>query len=234
MTEPASALVMSMYWFQMRHPTTQGLYNYWNFVRGERVAPARLELDPLGLDAFLRDAFILEFIEPTHYRVRIAGARVVSRLGGRLHDTNFLEWWSGNDAALIQQHLSQTVEQGQVTLLTAEGQQPGGGFLRGAAHDQLRTLEIVMLPMTHTGVGIDRILCGLGCLDDDATVPKPVTNLTLGAAQAVWPAGVRQHAQATRVNEPLPFDHGVMGSRLVQQGRRRFRVYEGGLSEAAE
>jgi len=57
----------------MRHPTSQALYAYWNEMRGERIAPQRLEIQPARIGAVLPDTFILERCDSRTFRYRLAG-----------------------------------------------------------------------------------------------------------------------------------------------------------------
>src|SRR5262245_16401234 len=60
----------------MIHPATQALYAYWNEVRGDRLAPRRLEIQPARIAEHLLDTFILERSGRSAFRFRLAGTRV--------------------------------------------------------------------------------------------------------------------------------------------------------------
>lgn len=76
----------------MRHRSIQALYAYWNTLRGNRLAPARTEIDPRGITKALGDVFLLDG-SAADFRFRLAGSRMVASLGRALTGTRFDEIW---------------------------------------------------------------------------------------------------------------------------------------------
>jgi hypothetical protein len=78
---------------EMRHRSTETLYNYFNDLRGARPAPLRSEIEPAALTAVLPDIFILEKRRDGIVTFRLAGTRVCSILGQELRGHTFAEIW---------------------------------------------------------------------------------------------------------------------------------------------
>ncbi len=214
----------------MRHQATQSLYAYWNEVRRGRLAPRRLEIQPARIGGLLVDTFILERADRTSFRFRLAGTRVASRFGMDLRAQDFLSCWSEGDRSLLEHHLAAITELGRAGLFTGEA-------LSVTGPDDGRDLqsvpfELLMLPLMHTGHSIDRLLCMLVPLEESTLATAPISGLKLLAAEAIWPNGAPKDPLVFS-DRQSPLTPHVRMARIVRQGRRQFRVYEGGLVEAA-
>ncbi|AHB49007.1 hypothetical protein W911_12295 [Hyphomicrobium nitrativorans NL23] len=209
---------------QFQHRATQALYAYWNDVRAGRRAPRRLEIQPAQLGGLLLDTFILERTDRSTYLFRLAGTRVSNWLGADLRTRNFLSCWGEADRAMLERHLAAISELGRVGVFTGEGYlsdtaAPAGS--RAAA-----SFELIVLPLMHTGHAIDRLLCLLVPLDDRAAdAHSPRRGLKLLAAEEIWPEGV---SREPFMDPPPALNPNVRMARIVRQGRRQFRVYQGG------
>ncbi len=210
----------------MRQEATRALYAYWNELRGNRIAPRRLEIQPHRISDILLDTFILERADRAGFRFRLAGTRVASRFGFDLRSQDFLSCWSEGDRSLLEHHLSAISELGRVGLFTGEA-----AFARPGAPP--RAFELLILPLLHTGQSIDRLLCLLVPLDDAAAPDARLHGLRLLAAEAVWPDGAPDEP-LTFSDRQLPLHPHVRTARIVRQGRRQFRVYEGGRIEGGQ
>jgi hypothetical protein len=214
----------------MRHPATQALYAYWNELRGERPAPRRLEIQPARIADVLLDTFILERAERAAFRFRLAGTRVTKRFGLQLRSQDFLSSWGEGDRALLEHHLTAIADLGRVGLFTGEADLLLGPEETDAAKPYL--FELLVLPLVHTGQAIDRLLCHLVPLEAlDAPRDRSIRSLRLLAAEAVWPDGAPQDPAAFSDRQP-PLGPHVRVARIVRQGRRQFRVYQGGLDDS--
>lgn len=209
---------------EMRHPATQALYAYWNEVRGDRIAPRRLEIQPARLGGLLLDTFILERSDMRTFHFRLTGTRVSQRFGMDLRALDFLDCWRLQDRPMLEHHLTAVCEHGCVGIFTAETDRIGT-----LAADAPLTFEVVVLPLIHTGSAIDRFLCALLPLDrTDRYLTSRLSTLRLVAAEVHWPDG---EPEPDRYSKEVIAAH-VRKARIVHQGRRQFRVYEGGRSEA--
>lgn len=205
----------------MRHTTTQALYAYWNEMRGDRIAPQRLEIQPARIGAILPDTFILERCDSRTFRYRLAGTRVCARFGMELRSLNFLDRWSAGDRAMLEEHLAAITETGRVGVFTGEAM---------AGMSPAATFEIVILPLVHTGNAIDRFLCAISVFEEPNWLgDEPIRKIRLEAAEALWPRGQLQKSRAMPGSQAPLLPH-VRSARIVRQDRRQFRVYDGGLS----
>lgn len=216
----------------MRHPATQALYAYWNEVRGERLAPRRLEIQPACIAEHLLDTFILERSGRSAFRFRLAGTRVAGRFGLDLNAQDFLSCWGEGDRSMLEHHLAAVADFGRVGVFTGEAivsAKLGEPIVR-----EPYEFELLVLPLVHTGQSIDRLLCHLVPLETShGPRTAPIRGLRLLAAEAVWPNGAPQD-ELTFTERQAPLQPQVRMARIVRQGRRQFRVYQGGLDGAAE
>ena len=208
----------------MRHHATQAIFSYWNELRAGRRAPRRLEIDPQRLGGLLLDSFILERTSRTSFDFRLAGTRISSWLGTDLRTRNFFALWGEADRAMLERHFAAIVELGRVGVFTGEA-----GFASGPeAAQQTATFELIVLPLMHTGQAIDRLLCLLVALDDEAPGPSGAAQaIKLLAAEEIWPDGPAEDTLGL-AGDPPALHPTVRTARIVRDGRRQFRVYQGG------
>lgn len=217
----------------MRHPATQALFVYWNEVRGTRIAPRRLEIQPARISELLLDTFILERADgASDFRFRLAGTRVAARFGLQLKADSFASSWREGDQGVLTHHLASIVDLGRVGVFTGEANLLAD---REGEDYPAYTFELIVLPLFHSGETIDRLLCHLVPLDADETFPPDaIRGLRLVAAQSVRPDGapreplVAEDSYASFSDRQTPLRPHVRTARIVRQGRRQFRVYEGG------
>jgi len=105
---------------RMKQRTIQTLYAYWSDLRGERIAPRRLEIEPSRIGSILAETFMLERVDSATYNYRLAGTRLCEIFGVELRGTNILAGWTASDRAAIADNLTSTCEQGAVTLLPSK------------------------------------------------------------------------------------------------------------------
>jgi hypothetical protein len=220
----------------MRHPATQALYAYWNEVRGDRTAPRRLDIQPARIAGLLLDTFILERTDGGAFRFRLAGTRIASRFGLQLKSESFLSCWAEGERGLLAHHLSAIADLGRVGVFTGEAELAGDPE-QPAVPGLPYPFELIVLPLVHSGETIDRLLCHLVPLEaQESWQDDSILRLRLVAAQSVWPAGapadplVLADGSASFNDRQLPLHPHVRMARIVRQGRRQFRVYQGGQS----
>ena len=209
----------------MRHSATHALYSYWNELRGNRLAPLRLEIEPHRIGELLLDAFILNQIDSQTFCFRLAGTRLSARFGSDLRGRNFLDRWRPQDRSLLQHYLADVADRGGAALFTAEGQ---------PRVSRPVTYEILLLPLIHTGHAVDRFLGSVVPLEHETHGFQRLSSLALVAAESINPGEdplrARGPALGADSSSPEPLQPNIRNSRLVRQGRRQFRVYDGGLS----
>lgn len=205
----------------MRHKTTAALYEYWNGLRGSRLAPRRFEIEPGGIGDLLPDTFILERHDAGSFPFRLAGTRLCDRFGREFRGQNFLDDWSADDAATLRHRLNTISVQGGAALFLIKGLTQSGKSV---------TFEAIVLPLIHTQACADRFLGAISVLDTPNWLGyEPIADRQLLCDEIVWPDG-RPHPVVESVDRQVPFLPHIRRARIVRQDRRQFRVFDGGLS----
>lgn len=140
----------------MKQKTNQTLFNYWNKVRDQRLAPRRFEIEPSQIAAILPATFILERVDGETFRFRLAGTAICDAFGQDFRDTNFLSGWTETDRIAIERLLSVVTLHGGVGVLDIEvsNERDANSII------PVRSLrfEVVLLPLFHTRDVVDRVL----------------------------------------------------------------------------
>lgn len=64
------------------HDSIREVYDYWNAKRGDRIMPARSDIDPLELRAYLPALMIVDVVpDPRRYVYRLVGTKEVEARG---------------------------------------------------------------------------------------------------------------------------------------------------------
>ena len=107
----------------MRHPSIKALYEYWNGLRGSRLAPTRAELDPKQIAQELGDIFLLEG-SAEDFSFRLAGSRMVASLGQALTGKSFDTIWLANARTSARRALASASEEGEPVLVGIRAYEP--------------------------------------------------------------------------------------------------------------
>ena len=198
--------------------TTQHLYAYWNVVRNHRIAPRRYEIEPMQIAKLLPETFIIDCGGLDDFRFRLAGTRLCEYFGRELRGQSLLDFWQGTDRTDLRQLLHRVVLDADI----------GTVLFDSMSDDERRAkFEMLVLPLIHNGVSINRLLGSITAID--APIWLGTRHLTRHAILAI-----KAHAPANDTNV-VPLAHAKnrleSAPTIVQHGNRRFRVYEGGLSE---
>jgi hypothetical protein len=207
----------------MKHRSLQTLYAYWNELRAGRMAPRRLEIEPSRIAPILAETFMLERAEPAAYQFRLAGTRLCEVFGTELRGSGFLADWSDPDRAVLQRQLTAVCEQGAVLVLSIEA---------GADVRHSLELEVVLLPLFHSGNTVTRIIGAMGTAASPHWLGiQRLTRRRLLRHDLIWPDG-RPHTLVERSGHQVPFMRALGDFRIVRRERRAFRVLQGGRAEA--
>ena len=208
----------------MQERTSQLLFAYWNELRGDRVAPKRFEVEPSRISSILPETFILETNETDVFRFRLAGTRICEDFGNEFRGTDFLDLWQGEDLVAIK---------GLLRSIRDDGATGVGRFDCETADKRTVSFEFTILPLMHTHNHMTRMLGSICAIDHPAWLGhSPLISFQLEHLQTVWPDG-RPHAVVARMERNSAFvDREPTRIRGPLQARRRFRVYEGGLSSS--
>jgi len=206
----------------MKHKTSQILFAYWNEVRGKRIAPRRFEIEPARIGRILPETFILERVDSTSYRFRLAGTRIFESFGVELRGSNFLDLWQDADRDLVAADVGTVAAQGGVAVFSFEA---------ATADGRRAKFEAVLLPLVHSGQVIDRIVGAISCVSPPEWLGTArLDDRRLTGRELIWPDG-RPHAVLASAERQAPLVAHTRAARLVRSERRHFRVYDGGLSK---
>jgi len=205
----------------MQSRTSQILFRYWNEVRGSRIAPTRLEIEPARITQILSETFILEAAEIGGYLFRLAGTRICEHLGYELRGCDFLDIAGEEHAPVLEQIMGEVTSKGAVATIEVE---------MSALDDRVVRFEIMVLPLVHGKQTVSRYLGSITAIDAPAWLGTVVLQpLRLVDHELHWPDG-RPHAVVERSGNQTPFVPAMVGARVVRQDRRQFRVLQGGLA----
>jgi hypothetical protein len=203
----------------MKHGSTRALYNYWDMVRGERPAPARADIDPVGLRRELGDVFMLaaDFVDTL--RFRLAGTRVCALFGREVKGEAFPALWDDESRKTIDQVLA---------VLNDERIGAVAGLTGRTADGEEVDLELILLPLAHTGHARIRAIGALVPLTPPYWLgEKPVTELRLSALRHIGPDSESIEGRGFSLapsQQPEP-QEAMPASGRVRHG---FVVYSGG------
>ncbi len=205
----------------MKHKTSQRLYAYWNEVRGTRLAPTRLEIEPMQIASCLPETFVLECKDAQTYPFRLAGTRMCQQFQTEFQGRNFLEGWSSIDRVILERALSSAAR--------------GGGVVHAEVvvypreRTRQATIELVIMPMVHLNNTSSRFLGGWSALDAPNWLGgEPIASRTLTVCDIIQPHAPTEDLLATDERQS-PIQAHTRTGRLVRVDGRNFRVYDGGL-----
>lgn len=91
---------------EMKTDILQNLRSYWDSLRDGRLAPYRAELDPRKFEDALENMFILEQLNPTQLRVRLAGMTLCEMMGMEVRGMPPEAFMAADDRADFTKHLN--------------------------------------------------------------------------------------------------------------------------------
>lgn len=206
----------------MKEKTSQILFDYWNEVRGDRIAPRRFEIEPSRIASILPETFILEREARHQHRFRLAGTKVCEQFGREFRGMNILDLFTGIDREPVDRVLETVTAEGAVGVISLDAIEKQGRKV---------TLELLLLPLVHTGETVTRILGSIATNYPASWLGhQPIGRIAVRQFNVLWPDG-RPHAVIKKLDKPSPFAKPHAGAKPPVRARRTFRVYEGGLSK---
>jgi hypothetical protein len=209
----------------MRQKTSKLLYDYWNDVRKGRLAPCRYEIEPAKIAMLLPETFIVECEGTQNYKIRLAGTRICEQFGRELRGTRLLDFWLPNDREALETLLHNVVADGAVAVARFSAEK----------EDEHRRayFEMTLMPLIHADHTVNRMLGCLTAIDPPFWLgTTQLRAFELRTINLVWPDG--QPAFLTAGKQGLAtaaLDTSDGNGRSTGDVRRRFRVFEGGLSD---
>jgi hypothetical protein len=155
----------------MRQAPTRELYEYWDKLRGDRLAPERGDIDPTAIRRILADTFLLEVDTAKRYPLRLSGTRFNALFLQDLKGRSFHRLWAESDRDDMADVLAYVCDDTAPVL---------AGVSAAPWNRAPMALELLLLPVRHLGKTHARIL---GCLTP-ASLPSwigllPVEQLSL-------------------------------------------------------
>ncbi len=212
----------------MYQQENQDLLDYWNSVRGNRIAPKRVEIIPSAIGHILPVTFILEKRATEKLHFRLAGSRLCEIFGNEFRSLDFLDCWPESEQAILSTYLQQLLTDGTIVSVV---------FQAKSSNDHIGDFEMLFLPMIHGGSTIDRILGSISPIGD---IPwLGLTDLEFHKINEVHisllrGSSLKQAAPNSRSGifssnvTTLPF---LPHKRLVEGKNCSLRVFEGGKSD---
>ena len=205
----------------MKQPTTQLLYQYWNDLRGSRLAPTRFEIEPTRLASVLSETFILERNAADSFTFRLAGTRVCEQFGRELRGENFIEF-AIDDLGGIVKGLEAVTTLGAVLHAEIEATTSDG---------RVAVFEAIVLPLIHPTDEVTRYLGSLTAIDPPLWLgAQPLISSWVATHTLIWPDG-RPRSLAGVAARQLPFAPELAAARIVRSAHRQFRILDGGRKE---
>ncbi len=205
----------------MKQRSSHILYNYWNEVRGTRLAPRRFEIEPSHISSILAETFILERVDAHTYTFRLAGTRICEQFGMEFRGRNFIDLAGEADRDAMEFVFANITNQGAVGLFEIEARD---------RENKPVHFEALALPLLHGNQGVTRYVGALSAIDSPPWLGhQPLKPHALTMHTLMWPDG-RPHAVFERTNHQAPFAPEFANARVVRFNRRHFRILDGGKS----
>ena len=203
----------------MKSNAAKMLYNYWNEIRGARIAPRRFEIEPTSIAGILPETFILQYTDPQSVDFRLSGTLVCDLFAREFRGQSIYSMWHDEDRELLQDGIVSIVDNGSVLLVEIDGVKKSGREI---------SLEMIMMPLIHGNENITRIIGTISASAYDPNVVTrldPITSLAIRESNQVWPDG--------KPHKILPKSvlANSLPPKIITAQNRRFRVFEGGLSQ---
>ncbi len=188
---------------QNRFPEIAEVDAYWTALKGSRQVPARLEIDPRGIEGALSSVFLLERIAPGIARIRLAGHDLNDLMGMEVRGMPFSSFMAPQTRARFADYLEQvfTAPAKLVADLSAE---------RALGKPKCEA-RLLILPLTDTE---NRITRALGCLSVHGKIGRAPRRFTMTSQQlrpldgaVPLPRAAKQEQRVYSFAEtPQPFD----------------------------
>jgi hypothetical protein len=135
------------------HPKLRRLYEYWCEKRGDRMMPARADLDPLDMTFVIGNIILVDVIagSPPRFRVRLHGTNLVQRVGYELTGKMLDELPQTEFRKLAQESFTRVVTSAE----------PIAGKRDRVIDARFARYETIIMPLSGDGEFVDRLLVGL-------------------------------------------------------------------------
>lgn len=198
------------------YPLAAQVLHYWEEVRGDRVAPARSEIDPRAIAQALEYTFIAELVTPQIARLRIAGRHFEQLLGMDARGMPLGVFFSLDARDELALALAQ-VAQGARAQLPLRGES-------GLGKPGLDGL-LVLLPLTDSQGQITRVL---GVLETHGQIGRHPRRFKLAAQQGPIATRPKSDTRSTPIAHTQPATPAPARPARPATGRPQLLVIKGG------
>ena len=135
------------------HPKLQQLYQYWVEKRGERLMPARADLDPIDIRFAIGDVILADVLDetPPRFRIRLHGTNLSERTNFDLTGKMLDEMPAPEFRDLSHRSFTKVA-------LTRE---PLHALADRPLDGRTQRYEAIILPLSADGERVDRLLIGM-------------------------------------------------------------------------
>jgi len=180
----------------MKHAATRDLYCYWDSLRGARMAPERVDIDPGAIRRILGDTFIVEVDGARGYPFRLAGTRLCAMMGHELRGWSLLESFADADRREMSRLLAAVSDDSAAVVVGVEATSNQNHHL---------DLELLTLPLRHRGKTHSRILGSLTPGETPYWIGIcPLVRLSIRSIRILWPSSREMLAPTPAIAPILP------------------------------
>lgn len=205
-----------------RFPVLAELETYWQALRGNRLVPARSEVDPRKIEDALEYAFILERIAPGMGRFRLAGMHLNDLMGMEVRGMPLTAFFTPEARKQVNEALEEVFDAPAIARLTLAGE-------RGIGRPPIDA-RLLLLPLKSDFGDVSR---ALGCLVTLGPVGRTPRRFEVSRHEVVPLAGP-EHAGDPRIkgwSEPKKPTAGRKGAHDVP-GTDTHPAHTSGLAES--
>jgi hypothetical protein len=214
---------------RLSDPLLRAAASHWETLRGGRVVPSRMDLDPAALRPLLQSCAILEQPRPGTLRIRLGGARISALMGMEVRGLPLRALFDLADRGRIGTEVEAALADPAIVLIDAVTPAP-----RYQSREVLGT-RIAILPLADRDGIVSRALYVMGEVDG---TPERLPHMPLRWCLSRIERVALRAGTPVLTPQPLPAQ-GPAPSREIDEtasetrgpmARARFRVIEGGLA----
>ncbi len=200
----------------MKHQTSRTIFEYWDKLRGSRLAPERADIDPNAIRAILAETFIIEIDDVAGHPFRLAGTAICGLFGRELKGAAMVGLFAPRQRDAVRDLFTRAAGDSCAFVLGVEAETGRGRSAPG---------EVIFLPLRNGRFPARRALGTLALLErPDWVGAEPAAFLVPGTTRYLEPSSYRR---LTRQPEP-PGLRAAPKQPSPGLGARRFFVIEGG------
>lgn len=157
----------------MKSDMLSNLRTYWESLRKGRIAPYRAELDPRKFEDALEHMFILEQLNPSQLRVRLAGMALCEMMGMEVRGMPPEAFMDAANRAAFTAHINSVLSTPAVVELEVLGRGKDGQETRG---------KMLLMPLRSDFGEVTRVL---GCVVTEEKITSAPANFAITGVRMV-------------------------------------------------